>query len=343
MTIVREILKAIDVQYKKFYQGKGGLPRFQSFRDARDSFPLVADTFRIRDGQIHVAGITNSRKGECMALHRRGGNPCETGKAVSGQIKKEIGKWYAYIVYRMEGVQVAPLHDDRVVGIDRNTAGKTSDKRQIALSDGNYFSLPESARCKLDKLDGKKKFLQRKLSKQDKGSRKDKTPPSGRYRDTQRRLQNVEAQIANIRKQFAHETTASIASKYDCAVLEDLNTKGMTASAKGNSDKPSRQIKQKSGLNRAILESGWGDIEWQLSYKLPHGTVKVPAPYTSQACSQCGHISKENRKTQADFHCQACGHRDNADTNAAKNIRMASVAEASARGGTVAVMTACEA
>jgi putative transposase len=47
--------------------------------------------------------------------------------------------------------------------------------------------------------------------------------------------------------------------------------------------------------------------------------TKNPA-YTSQMCSECGHIEKENRKKQALFLCLNCGHMENADSNASKNI-----------------------
>jgi IS605 OrfB family transposase len=48
--------------------------------------------------------------------------------------------------------------------------------------------------------------------------------------------------------------------------------------------------------------------------------VIVPAPYTSQTCSECGHCEKKNRKSQSEFLCMSCGHTENADFNASKNI-----------------------
>ena len=100
--------------------------------------------------------------------------------------------------------------------------------------------------------------------------------------------------------------------------MEDLDTQDMTASAKGDAENPGQHVQQKAGLNQAILSSGWYKLEQCLSYK--SSVVKVPAPYTSQTCSRCGHTDKQNRKTQADFACLSCGHRDNADVNAALNI-----------------------
>jgi putative transposase len=46
---------------------------------------------------------------------------------------------------------------------------------------------------------------------------------------------------------------------------------------------------------------------------------------TSRQCSLCGYTSKKNRKSQADFVCLECGHTENADYNASKNIAFRAV------------------
>ena len=60
-----------------------------------------------------------------------------------------------------------------------------------------------------------------------------------------------------------------------------------------------------------------------IEYKAERENIKVryinPA-YTSQKCSKCGYIDKENRKTQSEFNCLECGLKLNADHNAAINI-----------------------
>ncbi|EQD74733.1 protein containing Transposase, IS605 OrfB, partial [mine drainage metagenome] len=76
-------------------------------------------------------------------------------------------------------------------------------------------------------------------------------------------------------------------------------------------------------LNRSILSQGWGIFLTLLDYKLSRNggrLVRVPPQYTSQTCSACGHVSPENRKTQEAFVCAVCGHAENADANAARNI-----------------------
>ena len=91
-----------------------------------------------------------------------------------------------------------------------------------------------------------------------------------------------------------------------------------------------RFVKQKSGLNRQILASGWGTLELGLNYKME--IRKVSPAYTSQTCHQCGHVAKGNRPSQSEFKCAACGHADDADVNAALNI-LASGNGAAGRGG----------
>lgn len=82
-------------------------------------------------------------------------------------------------------------------------------------------------------------------------------------------------------------------------------------------------MKAKSGLNKAIVDQGCGELTRQLSYKQHWrgGMLVLVSPqYTSQQCSKCRLIDDDNRPSQEVFHCQVCGHTENADTNAAKNI-----------------------
>jgi len=89
-------------------------------------------------------------------------------------------------------------------------------------------------------------------------------------------------------------------------------------------------IVQKSELNKSLLNVAPYQIRSMLEYKSLWNGCKLmiinPA-FTSQKCSECGKVDSENRKTQADFKCTVCGHKENADINAAKNIKTAGLAE----------------
>ncbi|MFT4975809.1 MAG: IS605 OrfB family transposase [Myxococcota bacterium] len=172
------------------------------------------------------------------------------------------------------------------------------------------------------------KRLQRRLSRRQ-GPRRG-VAPSKRWMKARDALQHFHAQLRRRRLDAIHKLTSTLTDgdHYDAIVMEDLNVKGMTRRKKGKG----RRAKAK--LNAAILSQAWGEIRRQLAYKCERAGVafQMVAPaYTSQMCSECGHTERNNRTTQADFECRACGHTDNADTNAAKNILAAGQAAAARR------------
>ena len=142
---------------------------------------------------------------------------------------------------------------------------------------------------------------------------------SNRRRGTGNKLRKLHRKRARRRDSETHQVSRKIADTGHTVVMEDLNTKAMTKSAKGTVEEPGRNVKQKAGLNRAILASGWGQMERKLAYKAGRVVFVDPA-YTSQTCSRCGHAAQSNRPSQAVFRCGACGFRANADHNAAINI-----------------------
>lgn len=307
MGIVRMSLKQIEVQYKKFYKGQGGLPKFKGQYDHVPSFPLGSGLFKLTGNSLHITKIGQ--------VTLEGNNPYPDSP-ISGTIKYEAGHWYAYIVHEVKLSEKPKLI--KAVGIDRNV-------RQVTLSDQQVYRLEEDER-----LAARRRRYQRMMARRQAGSRKQGIKPSNRYLKAKQLHARTALKIARQRTDWCHHVSKEIASKYNLVYLEDLNTKGMTASAKGTADNPGRNVKAKTGLNKSILQSSWGKLEQCLSYK--SNVIKVPAPYTSQRCHECGHTEKANRKTQADFICVSCGHRDNADVNAALNI-LAFGNGAAARGG----------
>ena len=111
------------------------------------------------------------------------------------------------------------------------------------------------------------------------------------------------------------------------------DTRRMKRSAKGTVGQPRRNVKAKSGLNHAILASGRGALEHNLSYKAG-AVVQVPAPCMSQTGCICGHMDQHNRISQAYCRCLACGFTANADHNATVNILCRHVQQARGMGAT---------
>jgi putative transposase len=80
---------------------------------------------------------------------------------------------------------------------------------------------------------------------------------------------------------------------------------------------------RKSAQAHTVAQEQWYEFRRQLEYKLARNggmLVAVPPQYTSQKRSKCGHVHKDNRLSQSNFTCVACGHHDHADVNAALNI-----------------------
>jgi putative transposase len=181
----------------------------------------------------------------------------------------------------------------------------------IAQSDGNYIVPINSFR----KAQAKLAKLQRQLAR--------KVKFSSNWHKQVKKIQKLHWHIANIRKDYLHKASYALSKSHAIVCMEDLQVRNMSKSARGTIERAGRNVRAKSGLNKAILDQGWGELTRQLSYK-QHWRggvlVLVPPQYTSQQCSECGHVDADNRLSQAVFHCQACGHTENADTNAAKNI-----------------------
>ena len=154
--------------------------------------------------------------------------------------------------------------------------------------------------------------LQRRLARARRGS--------NRRRKVRTLIGQLKARDADRRKDWVEKTTTGLARRFDVIRVENLNVKAMTRSARGTMENPGRNVAQKAGLDRGILKSGWGLLAARLEQKASGRVEEMKAAYTSQTCNPCKHIASASRKSQATFVCVACGHRANADVNAAANI-----------------------
>jgi putative transposase len=149
--------------------------------------------------------------------------------------------------------------------------------------------------------------------------------------DTRLAIARLRAREADIRRDWAEKASTDLARRYDLIRVEDLKIRNMTRSARGTREQPGRNVRQKAGLNREIMRSGWGLLVQRLDDKAPGQVERISPAFTSQRCSACGHVDAKSRKSQAGFACTACGLTCNADVNAARNI--AAGHAVTARGG----------
>ena len=305
---VRYTLKYQADAWAKFFKdqtGTVGKPTFRSRFDGRDGF-TIPDKVKIVDEQLHIPKI-----GWCK-LRRKGGHPYEDGTPKQVRVVKRLNKWYAVVTYEVDLPE--RVDDGKVVGVDLNVG-------QVATSTGHLLYKPDE-----DRLQARKRRYQRMISRRKKGSE--------RSRRAKRMLAKTTAKIASRRQNWHHQTSRRIADSAHTVVIEDLNTKGMTRSAKGTADRPGKNVKAKAGLNREIQNTGWYQLRSMLAYKSGE-LVTVNPQYTSQTCHVCGHIDPENRRTQSKFKCVQCGHESNADVNAALNLASGTGASGRERAATL--------
>jgi|SRR5271156_585316 len=292
----------LDRAYTNFFKKRTKFPRFHK-KGQRDSY-------RESDPKCITLDQANNR----IRLPKIGWVRYRNSREVLGAVRNVTvsviaGKYFVSISTLREGEQ--PVHpSDSVVGVDFGVAQFAS------MSDGTHSALPDTA-----SLDARKKFLQRQL--------RHKTKFSSNWKKLQAKIAKVGQRITNIRKNHRHQFTNAITKNHGVVFSGDLAVKSMSASAAGTLANPGKNVKQKSGLNRSILAQGWGEVNRQLTYKMQWRGglhVLVPERNTSRTCLCCGHVSAENRKTQAEFICVECGFAANADFVGAVNIREAGLA-----------------
>ncbi|MET7460065.1 transposase [Nonomuraea sp. NPDC005501] len=230
-----------------------------------------------------------------------------TVKTIS--VKREGTRWYVILSCDDVPTEALPA-TGAAAGIDM---GVTS---LVTTSDGEHLDNPRHLAASADRLAA----AQRDLARTKRGSK--------RRRKAAVRVAALHGKVRRQRLDGAHKAALRLVRDYDVIAHEDLRVANMTRSASGTAEAPGRNVAQKSGLNRSILDAGWGVFLKVLADKAESAGRKLIAvnpANTSRTCSRCGHW-KENRLTQAEFHCQRCAHTAHADVNAAINILRAGLA-----------------
>ena len=294
---LQHALKDLERAYKNFFSKRADFPRFKrknhggSFRypDPKQ-FKLEQANHRVFLPKLGWIRYRNSRK--------------VVGELRNITISNNGEKWFMSIQTRRE-VESPIVKPGSAIGIDVGIS------RFATMNNGSY----------IEPLHSFKRHQARLAKYQRRMSRKKKF--SKNWKKEKGKVQKVHTQIANTRKDFLHKLTTTISQKHALVCIEDLQVGKMSKSESGIKEKPGRRVQQKSRLNRSILDQGWGLFRTQLEYKLGWNGGKlllVPPQNTSRTCPNCGHISKENRKTQSQFKCVHCSYSNHADVVGAINV-----------------------
>jgi len=291
---LQQALKNLERAYKNFFEKRADFPRFKK--------KGVSDSFRYPQGIKLDQG--NSR----IFLPKLGWVRYRNSRDVLGTVKNvtvslSCNRWFVSIQTEREVEQ--PIPSGTAIGIDMGVV------RFVTLSNGRF----------IEPLNIFRKHEQRLARYQRVMSHKTKF--SNNWKKAKARVQKIHARIGNARRDSLHKATTTISKNHAMVCIEDLQVRNMSRSAAGTADAPGRNVRAKSGLNKAILDQGWYEFRRQLDYKLSWNggwLVAVPPQNTSRTCPCCGHASADNRKTQVQFLCVECGFEENADLVGAINV-----------------------
>ena len=294
---LQHALKDLEKAYKNYFAKRTEFPRFKRKGSG--------DSFRYPDPKQLKFDQANNR----IFMPKLGWLRYRNSRDVLGELRNATvsqsgGKWFVSIQTQHD-IEATVAVSTRAIGVDVGIA------RFATMSDETYV-VP---------LNSFKKHQQRLARYQRRMSRKNKF--SNNWKKAKAKVQQMHTYVANARKDFLHKTTTTISKNHALVCIEDLQIRNMSKSSKGNREKHGKKVRQKAGLNRAILDQGWGEFRRQLEYKMAWNggiLLAVPPHNTSRTCPNCTHISKDNRLTQTKFLCVNCGYENNADVVGAINI-----------------------
>ncbi len=305
-SVQQQALRIFDKAVVDFIAGTHGRPSFRR-RDDKVGFTIRDVNVCKINRRWSEVQIPKHGEDRAVWVRFRRSRPLPNDHGMARVTLDKAGRWH--VSFTAEQAPVLRSSTGRVVGVDRGVANTVAYSEAV---DGEQFghcptSKPKQAERRLR--------LERRLARQRKGS--------NRRKKTKRQLARMSAREADRAKDWIEKATTELVRHADVIVVERLQIKNMSKSARGTINDPGERVAQKQGLNRAILSQRWGLFARRLGDKAAASgvtVVKVSAAYTSQTCAHCGHVAAENRESQAVFVCVACNHGAHADVNAAVNI-----------------------
>jgi putative transposase len=297
--VLLRLKKAFDAFFRRIENSeKPGYPRFQG-RNRYNSFtyPQAGGFSLTHDSRVCFSKIGSMK----VKLHRE-----IQGEIKTATIKHEAGQWYVIFACEVEQPELLEVSESEV-GVDLGIT------HFAALSDGTFIESPRYYRKAQKHLER----LQQALSIKKRGSHRRKKAVHA--------VAKAHRKIANQRQDFHHKQAKKLVQEQQTIVFEELEITNVSKRAKPKQDENGTYLPNgaatKSGLNKSILDAGWGQFQQIVSHKAACAgrTILFVNPrYTSQICSQCGTVRKKELSER--WHSCECGAELDRDTNAAINI-----------------------
>lgn len=277
-------IERLDKSYKNFFRtikSGGGFPKFKSKRTYNSILFKSAELTSKNTIKLPKIGQLIFFKDKTPII----------GKIKTVTVIKEPTGYFICIVCDEVSKNISNTDESQVIGIDMGIANFCVD------SNGNLIQNPKHFKIYETKLRIENRSLARKKRL------------SNRWKKQVKKIGLLHHKIANVRKDFLHKESTTMAKKYHTVYLEDLNIKNMS---------------KNKNLSKHILDCGWGMFRTMLEYKT--NVVRVNPKYTSQTCNECGKKDAKSRLSQSEFVCSGCGYISHADINASKNIMSKGIA-----------------
>jgi putative transposase len=290
-------VKRVDFAFSRFLAGLGKYPKFKSSRDYRGwTYPATSGWKAHTTGDNGYLELSNLGTIQIRGRARTWGIPTTCTIVWKG------GKWYASLTVNCQPVRKT---DTGAVGLDFGTYNA------VAMSDGTIIDNPKFLAKTADKVKRASRQKRRKRAP----NRKKGIKASKRWRKAQKKVSKLQSKVARQREDWQHKVATEIVSRNSLVATEKLNVKGMTRKAKKGKRK-----RQKTGLNRNLLDVGIGNLTSLIRYKLGEaGGVFVAVPLSvapSQTCPDCG--TKRKKELSERVHRCDCGCVIDRDMAAAK-------------------------
>jgi putative transposase len=298
-------LKRVDYAFQRWLKGLGKRPKYKSIRH----YP--GWTYPSRTGwKAHTTGDNGYLELAKIGAIQMRGKARIWGTPGTCVIVYRNGKWYASITVKLTDLQVAARPTDfGAVGIDFGC------NAALAITDGETHSFVEAPKF-LRKAESQIRQLSKEKRRKVAPNRGKKQKASSRWKKTQAHISTVTRKVANHRQNWVHQVASDIVSCNSFVATEKLEVSKMTRKAKKGKRK-----KQKAGLNKSILDVGFGMLRSSLEYKvLEAGGVFVEVPTRiikpSQTCPNCGNQHKKTLDERV-HQCGVCGFTMDRDLAAA--------------------------
>lgn len=278
----QQVFSQLNDAFQRFFKKQSQYPKFKKKGVSHDSFYVSNDKFDVQGNRIKLPKIGWVKMREALRFN---------GKMISATVSRTADRWFVAIHVEVEP-HAAPCETQAGrVGIDLGV------NHLATPSKGDPVEGPKPLRQLIRKL----QRLSRQLSRKVKGSHN--------RRKAVDRLARLHARIANVRQDAMHKLTTQLCWEFDEVVIEDLHVKGMVRNRK---------------LARAISDMGLGMFRQQMTYKSAlYGVELIIADRwfpSSKMCRICGVINEHLTLADRVFACEACGHSEDRDEHAARNL-----------------------